>query len=269
MNRFSNWYRKTGRVGFVFSPGTTLVVQDITMEGYSWIEKAVNAWKTAWALDSMRPYSVNFLWGPMMTFSPLEMQNLYKNFPPVAVSANRALYVILALGLIYVFVRLPKLRGKPEARYRVIVHFFLLFAGLWLLYDVRMGLEPLNQFMVDYKEYHSQQPGKATFRDRSYFNQFADDAATLVDPQEQYYAFVARHDWPFVGRIKYATYPSLPVIYDRRTAEQNIKTWVVFNRQDIVQDTEGRLRIGDEILTEPGTILHQFMDGTFVFREHS
>jgi hypothetical protein len=63
--------------------------------------------------------------------------------------------------------------------------------------------------------------------------------------------------------MKYEAYPALPVAYDKDT--EGIDTWIIYNRNDIKPNEEGRLMLDGKAISPPGDIMMQFEPGAFVF----
>ena len=83
-----------------------------------------------------------------------------------------------------------------------------------------------------------------------------------LEDQEKY-IFIATHRWPFLGLMRYYTYPNIPV--DPLQAEET-DTWIVYRRPDFTIDARGRLTSDGIAFSSPGKVLHEFEKGTFVFR---
>jgi hypothetical protein len=126
--------------------------------------------------------------------------------------------------------------------------------------DVRMGGEFLSWMQHDAKTYSTVHEGLRTFRNRNRFYDFADMAKELVSDRTDY-IFFAEREWPYLGNMRYITYPSIPGNdFDRDD------TWVIYRRSDLTVGADGRLMLLDEPVTNPGTVLGQFDENSFVFR---
>ncbi|MDD5623812.1 MAG: hypothetical protein PHI23_03835, partial [Candidatus Peribacteraceae bacterium] len=159
---FNGWDRYADKIGISFHEPVDVTLQTISFQGWSVPEKAREAWKTFWTFDAMRSYSINFLWGPLLTFSPLARTQLFDHEPPFAISANRIFYLLLG-GAGLVLLALRVLKGRDPRRIRGATLSFLLLTGsLWMLYDLRMGLEEMGYLKHDYETYFSQPLGKRT-----------------------------------------------------------------------------------------------------------
>ncbi len=256
MGDVSEWDARSDRIGFVLDGGSQLILQEMSFTGPGFIDSIVYPLKTMFKLDEIHAYSINFLWGPLMTYSQEQLDSLYTQVPPNGDSWNKALYYILAFALVLVIV-LKKLKRKS-----FITAFFMLFAALWICYDLRMGVEVISFAKTDIRTWWSKSIELKDFRDRSSFTAFAQTAAPFTQGKD-HYVFVASHGWPFWGSMKYEAYPALPVAYDKDT--EGIDTWIIYNRNDIKPNEEGRLMLDGKAISPPGDIMMQFEPGAFVF----
>ena len=137
---------------------------------------------------------------------------------------------------------------------------FGILLAAWVLLDLRMGSEYLSWIAHDRTTYIEAPPETRTFRDRKRFYDFASFASPLVSDRKSY-IFFGERQWPYLGNMRYLTYPAIPgidVTHD--------DTWVIYRRSDVTVSSARQLMIGGEAVTEAGTILGQFDDHSFVFR---
>jgi hypothetical protein len=220
----------------------------------------MEAFKSFWVFDYFAGYSINFLWGPRIAYNPIGREQIFTSQPPAAHSANGILYIIIFIGcvLILVIAKMRKYQNK-----KIFKWIFALITCMWIIYDFRMGAEFINYVNTDYKSYYSKNIGERTFRERSYFNDFADSIALVVAEKEKY-IFLAPSEWPYTGILKYTTYPVLPVdpfggnahLYD---------TWVVYKRPDIKLINNRLVSSDNAVLSPAGTLVHEYDEGTFIF----
>lgn len=256
MSEVTKWDAQSDRIGFVLNAGTQLILQEMSFSGPGLIDKVIYPLKTYFKFDVTHAYSINFLWGPLMTYSQEQLDSMYTQVPPSGDSWNKVFYVLLAAGLVLVLL-LKKLLNK-----NVIVAFFICTAALWLVYDLRMGSEFISFARTDVRTWWSKPLELKDFRDRSSFTAFAQTAAAFTEDKEQY-VFIASHGWPFWGSMQYEAYPAIPVSYEKDTT--GIDTWIIFNRKDITTNEEGRLMLKGEPISPPGDIMMNFQPGAFVF----
>ncbi len=255
------WNWKTTEFGIGFGAQADVTLQSITWEKYSVAEKMAEAWKSFWTFDTFKPYSINFLWGPLLAFEPHARATLFDSQPPPSWSATRLFYLIMLIALFVsaLIVYTEKNAGKRKAG-RVMI---ITFIALWILFDLRMGMEQIAYAMRDIRQYVLQAPEKKSLRDNGQLNAFAD---TLIPFLKQYdrYVVIEPKDSPLFRILRYASYPSLPIHKEDDT--KNVKLWIVVERPDITVDAEGRLIDGEgKVLTAAGEILAKPALGTFIF----
>lgn len=251
------WARKPEAVGIALPGGATVVIRSIRSEGLSLPERVAEAWKTFWMFDTFGTYSVNFLWGPLVTFDPLSRAQLYEHQPPMALSANRYFYILIALAGIILF---ALARWK---KYRNALPVFLgITAMLWVFYDLRMGAEYLSYALTDYRSYISQPAEKKRFRQYENFYAAAEQAVPLLR-QDESYTVIPPAQSQVEQILQYETYPSIPA----RTDEQKLasRLWFVFRRPD-VRVSSGGLVANGQPMTPPGEVLQRYDDSSFLYR---
>lgn len=255
------WDARTDHLGLAFEPGSQLLLESMELRHWNIFEKGWEAAKSFWVFDTYRPYSINFIWGPQMTYSPVAREDLFKRLPPLAHSANRFFYLILIAGLAVLIVKLTKHKGESDKQQEYLWKFFLLFASLWVFYDIRMGTEFISYFVHDAQTFHLQDPSRQEFRERSSFMTFAQSVRPYL--AEEKYVFMATAQWPYLGLMRYETYPIIPTLPTQ--ALEGVRTWVIYKRPDIVMNANRQLEAEGQILSNPGTVVHEFESGTFVF----
>lgn len=264
LDTYDQWDPRTDRIGIRFPAGTEVLIQSMVFSGWNPIEKLSEAAKSFWTFDIYRPFNINFIWGPLLTYTPVARDQMFDKIPPRAQSGNRAFYLVLGIALLFLVIQLRRAGRDDTARRRHIVIFMSIFAGLWVFYDFRMGLELFSHFQTDYQDYISQQPGERTMRERGDFYDFIEAVAPFVQDRERY-AFSAKHRYPFIGLMRYHTYPNIPTA--SLDELDGIDTWVIYDRSDITLDTKGRVVFEGRVVSSSGTILHRYNDRSFVFRE--
>jgi hypothetical protein len=125
-----------------------------------------------------------------------------------------------------------------------------------------MGAEVISFAKKDIQTWWSKPIELKDFRDRNSFTAFALTAAPFTEGKDNY-VFIASHGWPFWGSIKYEAYPALPIGLEGDT--EGIDTWIIYNRNDIKPNKEGRLVLNGKSISPPGDIMMQFEPGAFVF----
>lgn len=256
MSNIPEWNIKSETIGFVISAGTNIVLQKVEFSGPSMTETLWYPVKTFFKFDQARAYSINFLWGPLMTYTQDQYDALLTTFPPQADSWNTVLYIAIAIALVWALWR------KRKTGRRAIVAFFLFFACLWILYDARMGAELIGYAYTDVQTWWSKPYEMKNYRDRGSFAAFADLVQQYTKGKDGY-IFLASHGWPFWSTLQYSTYPARP-----RTLEEyndTIDTWIIYNRSDISLDESNRLILDGKPISPPGKVMLNFEPGSFVF----
>ncbi|MDP7069145.1 MAG: hypothetical protein QF815_01355, partial [Candidatus Peribacteraceae bacterium] len=83
MSQVSEWDARSDRIGFALDGGIEFVLQSIDFTGPTGGESLTYPFKTFIVLDRARPYSINFLWGPLMTYSKDQYLSLFLQIPPL------------------------------------------------------------------------------------------------------------------------------------------------------------------------------------------
>jgi len=216
-------------------------------------------WKSFWIFDGFHPTSINFLWGPVLRSTPITQAALFYNPPPQGWSVNRVFYALLVLaGGTALFLRFFRRWNSRAA----LLLFLAVAAALWLFFDARMGAELFTYATTANRGYLQKPPGDRTY---GTFGEFYDavDVSLPLLTSEPTYEFLAPGNIPLESRIRYFTYPSLPV---RPDSSERPKTWIVLRRPDVAVDSEGRLVVGGTAVTEGGNVIHMFENGSFLYQ---
>ena len=258
--RYEQWSRHPDVLGLRLPKGADIQIIQIRLVGWNVLEKAWHALQSYWTFDAMSPYSVNFLWGPVITGSPIAISTLYTELPPHGTYINVVWYVLLlclgAAALLWI-----KLR--PSAARTVVVMMAGIGAALWMLSDLRMGSEIISYAIHDLASTDVSNPREERFRERANFRAFLKEAAPLVADRGRY-VFLTQYPYPFLGLMRYHTHPALPV--GPEAAADGLDTWVVFARPDMSINEQGQLMSEGKVISPPGDVLLEFGPDTFVFR---
>jgi len=263
MQRIQEWDATSDRIGLGFNPGTNLILEKIELGSPTLTARIIYGAKAFWTFDELRPYSINFLWGPLLATSEEQVANMYNALPPGAPSANAFLYGVIGLALL-TYLILKRFRGKyATMTRRAFTVFVCVTAGIWMIYDLRMGLEFVSYASKDWKTWWSQPLELQDFRDRGSFNAFLNKVQPLIK-DEKAFVFVASHGWPYSGQMRYSAYPARPLPSDDPETP-GATLWVVYGRQDIVLKDK-KLTVDSVPVTPEGEMLLEFEPGAFVFR---
>ncbi len=262
--RYRQWDSATDRIGFSLPKGSSIILQNITFTRWSVWDKTVAALRSFWTFDTFRPYSINFLWGPIIGFNPVWQEQLFEHTPPVGWSAARVfLSLLIATSIPCLFFYR---RRTAAARRAAALALCGMFAGFWLLFDARMGLELLSYVKADWETFLLQPQGTRSFR---IFKNFPDIAAESVPLLTLFprYGFVGPHGAPFGSLLRYETYPAARPVSPNDPPEQRklARRWLVAFRDDARISPSGELFLGDTFLAGPGSIVKSFGRDAFIF----
>ncbi|MSR86648.1 hypothetical protein EXS70_00530 [Candidatus Peribacteria bacterium] len=264
VDAYAEWDRHTDSIGLAFPQGTDLLLQEIRFVHWNALEKIAEVWRSFWKFDTMSPISINFVWGPVVEYNPLGTVKLFTELPPRGRSGNWifffALLAIAVVITLYRYVAVPRMGMKQFGH--PLVLFLLAFGGLWVLYDIRMGLELLSYAKNDYDLYISQPQGRKIFRNYQNFNDIMEQSAPYLKDGVHFGLLMAR-DAPVDSMVRYF---ALPAIMELPTEPNNdLRYWLMFRRNDVTVDAENRLSVGGVPWSPPGRIVTQFDPNSFLF----
>lgn len=254
------WIMPIQSFGVRLPPNTDILLHRIDVVRWSLGEKIENALASLLTFDDYRPYSINFVWGPLLALNPIELHAIYRNLPPQEIYATYVLYwgLMITLAGLMVFARF--VIEAPKRRSFIIRTFIITALGCWILLDLRMGSEFLSWVHADRATYIAAPESMREFRDRGRFYDFAAFAEPYVHDRNSY-VFFSRQQWPYLGNMRYLTYPAIPGI-----GIDTDDTWVIYDRPDMNVNEQGQITIGGKPVSGPGEILGRFDNESFVFR---
>lgn len=264
---FAEWEGRADYIGFSFPANTDFVLESVQFHRYSLLEKFVTGLRSFWVLDNMRNYTINFLWGPLLVFTPDEIPALFLSHPPRAWSALRVFYAILllaALGALAWWLSSP-LRGasRSHAAAQARRSFALTFALLWLLFDLRMGVELLSYVKDDFKSYVLADTGQKTYREFLNFHDIVEQSMPALRERPTY-IFLGPSETLF-SYLRYETYPSLPALTPEKAREASVM--LVFERPDVVVDeSSGTVSQNGSVIVSSGAVLKRFGPSSFLYK---
>lgn len=261
LSAVGNWDPRPQAIGFRIPPGADMTIHAVTLRGWSAAERLTEALRCFWTSDTFGAHSINFLWGPLLCSSPIQREHLYDQQPPAAHSGMRAIYLLWGVGSLVVGALCwsRRRRLRPGAFLRGTL---LLALALWIVLDLRMGMEFFRNLRADAHSYISEPIGKRVFRTIRFLPDFAVASLGILRDQPRY-VFLAPTTDTFMNYMRYATYPSAPVNPD---AGSGASLWLVYGRPDMAIDPRGRITEQGVPLSPPGSLVHEFMKGTFIFR---
>jgi len=180
VSRYKQWDPRADAFGILLPSGAHIVIHDMQFIKYNPFERLGQAFLSFWQPDSLANYSINFLWGPLLTFTPAGRISMFDRLPPAGWSVMRVIYpffLIVIAGTLYA-ARRRKIRSG-------IMCFFAVFAGVWIFLDARMTMEIINYARNDWAKYISQEPGDKNLRGLAGLYDSMDYAAKRVQPNER------------------------------------------------------------------------------------
>lgn len=266
VNYFSNWDWQTKAFGLLIPANSELIIEDVSFRRWSPFEKLIEGWKSFWTFDNYRAYSINFLWGPIIATSGPARAVLYNNLPPYGWFGSHIFYSLLGLALLAgLCIRLVS-RNK-ELALGVIA---ATFVGIWMMFDVRMGLELMSYAFDDIQTYVLQEGEEQTLRTHGNFYAVINEALPAI---RMYDSFTLRSgpNSVYYPHLRYQAYPT-KLIPEGEDAT-GVPLWAIFERREFVVDEEGYLlRIPDrahpetaERIAGPGKVIMQFDPSSFLY----
>jgi hypothetical protein len=256
---YKQWTRDADLIGIGFEGNSRVVLERVDARGWSVIEKIEELMIGFWTFDAFRPYSINFLWGPLLSYNPVMRATLYETLPPFAHSATQWMYVLLGIAFgAWLLTHMMRSR-RTEAAFGILC---ALFIGLWVLFDLRMGSELITYARRDIASHVLNEPGAKTLRTHETFYDVLEQSLPLLKAHERF--GLVTNENAFYSLVRYNAYPSLPI---RPSSDQaGLSLWLVSYRPNVVIDAQGRLTVDEHILSGPGKILRTLPGGnSFLF----
>ncbi|OGJ54123.1 hypothetical protein A2880_03030 [Candidatus Peribacteria bacterium RIFCSPHIGHO2_01_FULL_49_38] len=259
----TQWDPHADRIGIALNHRGELLIREIRLQHWSRFEKLREGFLSFWTFDTFRPYSINFLWGPVVGLNPVWRSELFMIPPPKGWFSGYVFYPLIVLaGMISIRMRIQQ--------YALGV-FFLSFTALWLIFDLRMGLELLSYVKTDLQHYVLAQTGQRRFRAFEDFYEVYEKSFPYFKG-EQRYGIAPIDGSPFASLASYITYPKEILTPGAILAgKESPPVWLVYRRNDMRIDPEGRLvwirSDGTHPISNPGEIIDVFSDESFLFRE--
>jgi hypothetical protein len=261
---YPQWDWHTDKFGIAFPAGSEATVEEIRFRHWPFYERVIERWKSFWTFDEFRPYSINFLWGPLLAGNGPQREALFKTLPPSAPSVTRGIYGLFIVAGIAAY-----LIGRTQwRRAKTIGWMTLLFAVVWLAFAFRMDAEILSYAVHDLKTWTFTEPLSAK-RMRNYEDVHATVFAMAPELQQHdSFAMLVPYREVYFQMLRYYAYPS--VILPEPATWSGATAWAVLDRDDVWVDDQNRLRLGKDpataqILTPPGHVAVPFKKSSFLF----
>lgn len=255
LTHYREWKGSASKLGIVFEPGTEITLQSVELVSFNLFEKLGSALMSFWSFDRIRPSSINFLWGPRVASNPILRDTMWLSAKPYGMSGMWFVYIVIGCGCGLVLWK----RGKIQQRV-FLKSCCMLLAACWILLDLRMGAELISYARSDRDRYIYRDVGHRLFRERGMFGDFAKNVDAIVQDGQDY-VFLADQRWPYLGLMRYETYPSIPVHFDRDLSEIDI--WAVYQRSDIGITDQNEIVLGDTVVSAPGQVTDVFDHDAF------
>lgn len=237
-----HWNWRSVQVGIGFPQGSDVVLKRITWKRWLLSEKIVEGWKSFWTFDDMRAYSINFLWGPLLAFHSTARATLFDHLPPYAWSADRFFYLVIIIVGISALLR--HTRGAA-------IFFGVTCIALWLLFDLRMGLEILSYARDDYVSYLSKPVEEKVLRTHENLYSAMERSLPIIRRYDRFVVLPTQGS-PTYANLRYQSYPTIALRPDDNHA--GVKLWFVSRPGVHVDDKHQLVDERGTVLTGPGDV---------------
>ena len=160
---YQEWTPYPEIMGLMLPAGSDIQILQISFISFNFLEKAGTLFRSYWTFDHLSPYSINFLWGPMLTVSPIAQSEMYNKLPPHGTYANSVWYLLLLLVIAACIAWGWKFKSKRNGAVLTIA---ACIGALWILSDLRMGIETIAYARADLVNYWIQPVENRRFRER-------------------------------------------------------------------------------------------------------
>lgn len=254
---FPQWNSgQVDRVGLAFPAGSQVLLQDIQFKGWNFFERMWEVMSSFWVFDTYLPNSINFVWGPIITFNPVGTDQLFSTMPP---RGNSGMWIVYGACALAIFGCVAWSRKRGDSPWKKIA---LCLFVTWMVMDIRMGAELLNYAYTDMSSYSFKREPPRVFRSYYTLNDTIEDVRPDIAGTGKYVA-IGPERTPFITLLRYYLYPDLPVNPDESAG---VNTWFVYERPDVTITDDGRVAINGEPVSAPGTILRRMSEHSFLFR---
>lgn len=257
LTQYPQWNPDTQEIAIGLPAGSEMTLVDLSLTRYTFAEHIEWAVKSFFQFDKLQIFSINFLWGPLIGFTPEQYQSLFQGQPPVAISAMRFVYIILAIALLAWLVL--RMRRKPRL---ASVMLLSTFCALWLVSDLRMSGELISYGVTDWQTWILPTEDQKVFRDRLYYYRTMLEAVPWLQESPTYGLL---SPWPVTGNIRYFTVPSVPIVPTNIQGKPPSR-WFVFSDPNAAVDAQGMLTESGKPVAGPGKIYKQLGPSTFLFQ---
>lgn len=226
------WDPYTDKLGIIFPAGSDILLQEIRLRGWTREERILNRIKSFWHLDEFRPYSINFLWGPLLADNPYQDKDMFQHLPPRAMSAVRWFYFALIAAAI---VSLTLLALRKHSSWLLALP--VTFVACWLLFDARMGIEIIGYTVDDWKRYVLPPAEEKELRTHGHFFSDLDLALPRLAAHEKF----AVLSTPAIPAYAISRYQAYPAIATNDATVTGVTAWFVWENPNVGVDDFNRL----------------------------
>ncbi len=260
LDSVSEWNGMPSAVALAFPAGAEVLIQKIEWKHYSAAEKLESRVASFWTPDTFQMYSINFLWGPLISGTPEGRASMFEDPPPRAWSATRIFYGVFALVAIAAVIARFSDRVAGPGRMKNIL--LVGGAALWILFDARMTQEIVSYAAHDWGSYILKPSDERVLRTHSGLYGVLGRLDELLGDDGRY-VLVTQEGTPFFSNVRYVLYPAKPV---SPPDAGDTKAWIVLGIPGIdVKD--GALTLADgTVLSPSGTLVERFDDSSLFFR---
>lgn len=263
---YSQWDPHTSVLGLALPAGSEIYLQGIELISFDSWEKLQAIWQSFWKFDTFGGYSINFLWGPIFTTTPIGFENLFTEHPPRGLPAVKLGYFVLLIAGALCF--LINRRWSQWSRFAITrrlapgtVLLVIVATSLWLVLDFRMGSELLSYARHDYRTQIAPPHIDRKFRSLGNLHSVIDTALKDLGPAERF-GLLAPPDSTVQPIMRYRAYPRLFT----QDLKSSVSEWLVLARPDIQVDSNGMLMVDGKTVLGPGTIVRQYSSQSFLYR---
>ncbi len=259
VNRFPEWNWKTAQLAIAFPAGSDITIEELQFRHWPFYERIGEAWLSFWTFDTFRPFSINFLWGPLIATNTPERMGLFETLPPYAWSVTRYMFGLLGIAMM-LGVLVGWMRGSKAQGVAV---FALTLAGVWLVFDLRMSSEVVSYAAEDIHRYVLKPDAEKELR--NFGNVYAHIERFLpAIKKEETFVMMSPIREVYFPISRYLAYPSV-IIADPKEAT-GATLWMILDRTDIWVDSGSMLRLGtSQTLAGPGIIVDKIDASNFLF----
>ncbi|MBU0766602.1 hypothetical protein KKF55_02355 [Patescibacteria group bacterium] len=256
------WTSHATEFGLAFPRGANVLLKEMTFYNWNVFEKLCHGSLSFWKFDTFTSHSINFVWGPWLTFNPIARADMHIKDPPFGISGMWVFYIVLAFGGMWLLWK-RKTKGTQAA----LASFLILFSILWLVHDLRMGSELLSYVRNDWRDYVTKGIGERSFRSQLSFPDTTDQSMAYIKDEPYYIFFGPTDTTVYFSIMRYLTYPNLPISDGDKMNQA--KHAITFGRNSEIDENGNLIVDGEVVRSGSGSLLRRFnkYGSIFQFKE--